>query len=442
MRTTLTADHVLLPDGVLSPGVVRVEDGTITAADPIGPAGPPAGPDTIRLDGRILMPGLVNSHTHTPMSLLKGVAEGWSLLTKEGWLNRVRALEAGLTPSAIPGAVAVSCAEMIASGTTTFADQYFFAEEIVPTVVRSGLRAAVAYGIVELGDDAARERELAACSEFLERTTGTGPLVRGWVGPHAFFVDNSEQTIEAELALADAHGTGLHAHFATSGEEDAWCRETVGTTALVRMKALGLLDRRVLLAHGCTVLPEDLPLLADTDVSLVFAPNVCMASGASPPPFREALDQGVTVALGTDNVCNNGSYDMFAEMRAMGRLASFVSRVPDAVPARTLLAMATTAGHRALGTGPAAGTIVPGAPADLIAVATADLCRGPVRMQSLESALVYGGSGHAVVDSMVDGRWLMREHTLLTLDASSSYELRDGDADALLGAAQARAAAT
>lgn len=153
------------------------------------------------------------------------------------------------------------------------------------------------------------------------------------------------------MALADAHGTGLHAHFATSGEEDAWCLEHHGTTALRRMAELGLLERRLLLAHGCTVLPEDLPLLAGTDVALVLAPNVCMASGAAPPPARRALEHGVTVALGTDNVCNNGSYDMFAEMRAMGRLASFVSRVPDALPARTLLEMATVAGHRALGTG-------------------------------------------------------------------------------------------
>jgi len=434
LQTTLVADHVLLPDRVLEPGAVRVEDGVITAVDPVGSDGPPRDPDTVRLDGRVLMPGLVNAHTHSPMSIMKGVAEGRSLLTKKGWFQCIRVLESDLVPDAVPAAVAVSCAEMIASGTTTFADQYFFAEQIVPVVDRSGMRAAVAYGIVELGDDDARARELAACRRFLQMAADLPPRVRGWVGPHAFFVDSTEAAIAAEMSMADEFGCGLHAHFATSGEEDAFCRATYGTSAVVRMRALGLLDRRVLLAHACTIAVDDLPLLAGTAVSLVLAPNVCMASGATPPPFRAAIDAGVTVALGTDNVCNNGSYDMFAEMRAMGRLASFVSGRPDALSARELLGMATVAGHRALGICPVepAGSIAPGAPADLISVAVPALHRGPAGMQSLHSALVYGGSGGAVRDVMVDGRWLMRDRALLTLDLAVASARRDSDAGDLL----------
>src|ERR1044071_3922518 len=170
--------------------------------------------DRVELKGRLVMPGLINAHTHTPMILFRGHVEGHSLFTMEGWYNTIRVLELEMEPQMIPGAVAVSCAEMIRTGTTCFADQYFWMDQIVPEVRTSGLRAALAYGIVELGNEEARERELAAASAFLDKLKGD-PLLDGWVGPHAFFVDNSEIAMQLELELAHKHSTGFHTHFGT-----------------------------------------------------------------------------------------------------------------------------------------------------------------------------------------------------------------------------------
>src|SRR5215510_16561628 len=141
--------------------------------------------NNLALKNRLVMPGLVNAHTHTPMTLFRGHVEGHSLFTMEGWYNTIRVLELEMEPQMLPGAVVVSCAEMIRTGTTCFADQYFWMDQIVPEVRHSGLRAALAYGIVELGDAQARERELAAASAFLDALKGD-PLLDGWVGPHAF----------------------------------------------------------------------------------------------------------------------------------------------------------------------------------------------------------------------------------------------------------------
>src|SRR4030095_11939373 len=147
--------------------------------------------DIFELKNRLVMPGLINAHTHTPMTLFRGHVEGHSLFTMDGWYNTIRVLELQMEQQMLPAAVAVSCAEMIRTGTTCFADQYFWMDQIIPEVRRSGLRAALAYGIVELGDEEARQRELTAATVFLEGLKDD-PLLDGWVGPHAFFVDNSE----------------------------------------------------------------------------------------------------------------------------------------------------------------------------------------------------------------------------------------------------------
>jgi 5-methylthioadenosine/S-adenosylhomocysteine deaminase len=225
--TLLTGGMVLClgpADRIYDRGDVLIEDERIAAVGPVGTLG--TADSVIDATGRLIMPGLVNAHTHTPMTLFRGLAEGVSLLTMEGWYNTIRLLELKMTADMVPASVEVACAEMIRTGTTTFADQYFFMDEIIPVAQRSGLRAALAYGIVELNDAAARERELAALDGFLESINSVqSTRVRGWVGPHAFFVDNSVETMLRERALAHKYATGLHIHISTTGEEDAFCAD-------------------------------------------------------------------------------------------------------------------------------------------------------------------------------------------------------------------------
>lgn len=416
-RLLIRADTILTLNGAshcYRPGSVLIQDDRI--AD-VTPGLDLQVPDAQILDwgDRVVMPGLVNAHTHSPMVLFRGLAEGHSLLTLDGWYNAIRVWEHRLTPDLIAPAVAVSCAEMIRTGTTCFADQYFYMDQIVPVVEQSGLRAALAYGIVELGDAAAASRALDEASAFLERLIDH-PRIKGWVGPHALFVDNASETIQAELALADRYDTGLHIHLATSGEEDSYCLEHFGRTAIQQMKAVGVLERRLLAAHCLTIPPADFDTLATAPFTAVIAPSACMRAGARAAPLKAMRSAGINTALGTDNVANNNSYDLFKEMQTLGRLMSYREALPDAIPAREIVFMATMGGGRALGLENEIGSIEPGKRADLIALDGNAIGWAPRNAQDIYTALVYSVSGLSVRDVMVDGRFLLRDGALLTLD--------------------------
>lgn len=416
---TIDAAHVVCVDDadtIHSPGHVVVRNGDIVEVR----SGRSSDPGAIDRTGHILLPGLVNAHTHTPMSLMRGVAEGHSLLTMDGWYDTIRTLELSMTPDMIAPAVALSLHEMLTTGTTTFADQYFFMDRAVPVVERSGMRGVLAYGIVELDDADARRRELDAAREFLLAGTHDSDRVTRWIGPHAFFVDNSPETIGLEVALAAEFGAGLHAHFSTHGEEDEVARAEFGSSAINVLAELGVLEHPLLAAHSLVIDAEDLPLLARSPSTLVMAATVCMVSGAPAPPMRQYLDAGINVAIGTDNVCNNGSYDMFEEMRTLSRLMSFREQRPTPVSAHEILRAATRSGASALGLD--SGALEPGRPADMISLDLSALRRGPHRAQSITSMVVFGGHGGAVRDVIVGGDWLV-ESGQVTVDLAPGDSL-------------------
>jgi len=375
--------------------------------------------DLVELRNRLVMPGLINAHTHTPMTLFRGHVEGHTLFTMDGWYNTIRVLELEMEPEMLPGAVAVSCAEMIRTGTTCFADQYFWMDQIIPEVRRSGLRAALAYGIVELGNEDARERELAAATEFLE-TLKDDALLDGWVGPHAFFVDNSETAMQIELELATKHNTGFHTHFGTGDEEEVYCQQKYGHSAIQQLKLMGFLERRILAAHSITLQPADFSTVAGRPFTVVFCPSSDMRNAAGVPPLVEMLAAGINVALGTDNVTNNNSYDMFKEMTLTGKLMALLKRDPAAISTRSILDMATLGGARALGKEKEIGSLEVGKKADLIALDLDEIGWSPLSGQDIYTALVYSVTGQHVRDVMVNGRWLFRDNLWLTVDFNAA----------------------
>jgi len=375
--------------------------------------------DIVELKNRLVMPGLINAHTHTPMTLFRGHVEGHSLFTMDGWYNTIRVLELQMESQMLPGAVAVSCAEMIRTGTTCFADQYFWMDQIIPEVRRSGLRAALAYGIVELGKEEARQRELAAATAFLDKLEGD-PLLDGWVGPHAFFVDNSEIAMQIELDLAKKYNTGFHTHFGTGDEEEVYCQQKHGRSAIQQLKLMGFLEHLILAAHSITLQPSDFATVAHTPFSVVFAPSSDMRNAAGIPPVVEMLEAGINVALGTDNVTNNNSYDMFKEMTLTGKLMALLKRDPAAISTRSILEMATLGGARALGREKEIGSLEIDKKADLIALDLDEIGWSPLGGQGIYTALVYSVTGQHVRDVMVDGRWLFRDNRWLTVDFNSA----------------------
>lgn len=420
-------------DRIYDPGYVLIEDQRIAA---IGPASQtPSGTFDEQIDcgGKLLMPGLVNAHTHTPMTLFRGLAEGVSLLTLDGWMQAIRSLEEVMTADMVPAAVTIACAEMIRTGTTSFADQYFFTDQIIPVVRASGLRAALAYGIVELGDPIARERELTKLEGFLEEISGDdSQRLNGWVGPHAFFVDNSAEMMQAERKIAAKYKTGLHIHISTTGEEDAYTQEHFGVSAVTQMDRMGMFEAPILAAHAITIPAEDWPLLAQRRFTAVACASACMRAGAESAPVVGMRAAGINVAIGTDNVCNNNDYDLFLEMRTLAKLSSYREKRPGALPAREILAMATAGGAAALGMSDEIASIEVGKRADLILLDRSGTGWSPWPSNDPFTALVYSVNGQQVSDVMVDGRWLLKDQRWQTLDYRSALHQQAHDVQRLL----------
>ena len=369
----------------------------------------------VDLGNRLVMPGLINAHTHTPMTLFRGHVEGHTLFTLDGWFNTIRVLELKMTPDMLPPAVSVSCAEMIRTGTTCFVDQYFWMDRVIPSVRESGLRAVLAYGIVELGEEKARHRELAAATSFLD-SLKDDDLLTGWVGPHAFFVDNSIAAMELEKELAERFGAGFHTHFGTGEEENDHCRKEYGHSALTQLNAMGFLEYPIIAAHSIAIPLDDLPLVKDKPFTIAAAPSFGMRNAAGVAPLVELLEAGVNVALGTDNVTNNNSYDMFKEMALAGKLMSLLRKDAAALPTRATLDMATLGGARAIGKEKDIGSLEIEKKADLITLDLDEIGWAPMGGQDVYTAIVYAITGQHVRDVMVNGKWLFRNDKWLTVN--------------------------
>ncbi len=282
-------------------------------------------------------------------------------------------------------------------------------------VRQSGLRAVLAYGIVELGKEEARQREIAAATAFIGSLKGD-PRLTGWLGPHAFFVDNSEAAMQIERSLAEQFQVGFHIHFGTGSEEDDYCLEKYGISAIRKLDEMGFLNFPILAAHGITLLEADFHLLAGKPFTVVFAPSSAMRNAAGIAPLVEMKAAGINVALGTDNVTNNNSYDMFKEMALTGKVLALLKRDAAAVPTRYILEMATMNGARALGKEKDIGSLEKGKKADLIALDLDEIGWSPRHGQDVYTALVYSVTGQHVTDVMVDGNWLYRQNRWLTID--------------------------
>jgi 5-methylthioadenosine/S-adenosylhomocysteine deaminase len=427
-------------DGIYDRGYVIIEQDRIADVGDLADL-PSNRTYTERVDcrGQLIMPGLVNAHTHTPMTLFRGLAEGVSLFTLEGWYDSVRTLELVMTADMVPASVTVACAEMMRTGTTTFADQYFFMDEIIPVVAQSGLRAALAYGVVELGDPVARQHELVRLEAFLEEI-GQHPSGRisGWIGPHAFFVDNSLEMMQAERTLAEKYQTGMHIHLSTTGEEDRFCDEHFAMSAVRKMQAMGMLERPMLAAHAITIPEADWPTLAQRPFSAVVAASACMRAGADAAPVVGMRAAGINIAVGTDNVCNNNDYDLFQEMRTLAKLASYREKQPGALRAREVLDMATMGGARALGLADEIGELAPGKKADLIILDRSGIGWGPLPTHDPFTALVYSVSGLQVTHTLVDGQWLLRDRQWQTLDYAAAVQQQAEDVRRLVARRQAQ----
>ena len=368
-------------------------------------------PDTIiEGKGKIAMPGFVNAHTHLSMTYFRNFRDSVSNL--QHWLQEIWALEAHLTPQDIYPASLLGIAEMIASGTTCFADMYFFPEETARAVQQSQIKANL--GLTLFGDEKESYRRvteyLPPLQNLQQESSG---LLKIDIAPHAVYTC-TPGTYRIAAETAREHHCRVHTHISETAQEVADCLTMYGETPLMHLYHSGLCDTELYGAHGVHLTETERKLLAEQHWSVVHCPssNCKLASGIASVP--DLVHDGVSVALGTDGASSNNTLDMFKEMRLGAMLSSASTGKPQTVTPYDLLQMATIGGARALGRDKECGTLEPGKDADIILIDIESPHMTP--LNDPFSALVFSASSSDVHTVICAGTTLMENHELRTID--------------------------
>ncbi len=378
------------------------------------------GKQIIDCGGKVLMPGLVNAHTHVPMTLLRGLADDLRLdVWLMGYMMPVE--REFVSPEFVRLGSQLACAELIRTGVTCFADMYYFEEEVAKATAEAGLRAVCAQTVLKFPspDAASYEDSLGAAREFIQRWKGHA-LITPSVAPHAPYTCTAE-ILRATAQLAAEYDVPLHTHIAETALEVENMRRENGMPVVPYVKKQGLFDAKVLAAHCVHVDEGEMRTLMHAGAGVAHNPssNLKLASGFA--PVQRMLDLGLNVGIGTDGAASNNDLDMFEEVRLAAFVAKAVSNDPTSVPAATALTMATRLGAGALHLGSITGSLEPGKRADLILVDISPLHNSPRFRRDRENPyaqLVYAAKGTDVCDVMVNGQWLMRDRNLLTFNES------------------------
>jgi 5-methylthioadenosine/S-adenosylhomocysteine deaminase len=415
----LTNAHVLTMDDrftMHSRGSIAIDQGVIVAVGDV--AAEYEAREIVDCRGRVVMPGLVNAHTHAPMALLRGLADDLRLdVWLMGYMMPVE--RQFVRPDFVALGTRLACAEMIRCGTTCFADMYYFEEAVAEAAAAAGMRALCAQTVLKFPtpDAASYEDALAYSRAFIARWKGH-PLIVPAIAPHAPYTCTAE-IFRASAELACEFDVPLHTHLAETALEVERSREERGMPVVPWVKKQRVFDARVLAAHCVHVDDGEIRALKDAGAGVAHNPTSNLKLGSGVAPVARMLELGLDVGIGTDGPASNNDLDMFEETRLAALLAKGVGGDPTAVPARDALAMATRNGARALHLGHLTGSLEPGKRADLIVVEIDTLHNAPAFARDpggIYAQIVYAAKATDVADVMCNGRWLMRDRRLLTLD--------------------------
>jgi 5-methylthioadenosine/S-adenosylhomocysteine deaminase len=400
-------------DQRFDPGGVAVANGEIVAVGP-GEAIQAAfhASKTLNVTGCVVMPGLINAHTHAAMTIFRGLADDLPLMD---WLHQhIFPAERKLTEEWVYWGTLLACAEMILSGTTTFCDMYLFEHKVAEAARDAGMRALVGevlydfpspnYGPIESGIE---------FTESLIHQWQGDPLVRIAVEPHALYTC-SPPVLERCFELAKRCRVPLVVHVSENEAEVEEIVKRYGRRPVAHLESLGMLSPHFIADHCVALDNHDMDLLAQRGVQVVHNPesNMKLASGIAPVP--RLLEMGVNVALGTDGCASNNDLDLFGEMDTCAKLHKAATLDPTALPAATVLRMATRNGAKALGWEGQSGELSPGKLADIIVVDFDQPHLTP--LYEPKSHLVYAARGSDVRHSIIHGRLVMEDRRLLTMD--------------------------
>ena len=419
---------------ILNPGSVAIDGNAIVAVDrPDVISSQYRGRESIDATGRVVMPGLINTHTHAPMVLYRGLADDLALMD---WLQRyIFPAEAKtVSPEFVRIGTRLAALEMIRSGTTTFADMYYFEEEVAAEAKAAGLRGVLGQTVIQfpVADAKTPAEALTRADAFLQRFAGD-ELITPAVAPHSMYTLDAE-TLKSVKALAEKRSAPVLIHLAETEDEVKMANERYQRRPVGFLESIGFWGPRIVAAHGVWIQPDEIQVLKQHGVGVSHNPesNMKLASGAAPVPGY--LAAGVAVGLGTDGAASNNDLDMFEAMRQAAFLHKLVTRDPTAVSAGTALEMATVGGARVLGLQDRIGSLEAGKRADLIVVRMDAPRQTP--MYDPVSHLVYATRGDDVDATVVNGRVLMRGGRVLTLDEAAVLKQANAAAEQVRKAVQ------
>ncbi len=400
---------------IINGGEIHIENGTIVFAGSSGEAPQHwVADETVDAGGMVAMPGFVNCHTHAAMTLLRSYADDLPLME---WLEqRIWPLEDRLTGEDVYWGSMLCILELLKSGTTCFADMYFFMDDVARAVAQSGIRASLSRGMVGVAPTA--PTALVETEQFIEKWNGAAEgRITTMVGPHAPYTCPPDY-LKKVLAIAEKHKIGVHIHLAETRVEFDDIKKQYGMTPTEYLNDCGVLDFSVLAAHCVHLTESDIRILKEKSTGVAHNPesNMKLASGIA--PVSEMLARGINVGIGTDGAASNNNLDMLEEMRSAALLQKVSTGDPTAIPSYKALEMATANGGRVLGL--EVGMLCQGYKADIILIDFEKPHLYP--KHDLIAHTVYAAQSSDVDTVIVDGTIVMRNRKLLTIDEQEILE--------------------
>jgi 5-methylthioadenosine/S-adenosylhomocysteine deaminase len=418
----------MIPEGFISDGALAIEDGKIVFVGKRSATSHIEAEVKLNAKGKVALPGLINCHTHVPMTLFRGIAEDQQLDT---WLREtIWPLEAKLKPEDIHVGALLGCLEMIRSGTTCFADMYFHEDMIAKAVDKAGLRAVLAEGIIELEERAVGKRMLKTSVNFARNFNGYAKgRVTTFLGPHAAYSCSSELLGEVR-ERASEFGFGVHMHLAESKGTFSKVEREHSSSEAQFLDKMDFFKNHTLAAHCIHLSEKDRHVLSERRVNVAYVPVSNMKLGLGGARVKQLMDLDVNVALGTDGPASNNTFDMFETMKIAALLQKHIYLDPQVLPAREVLKMATINGANALKLERCIGSLEVGKKADIVLV---DFSKPHLKpLHNIHASAVYSARGNDVDTVIVDGKILMANRQVKTLDEQSVMQQAEKTASNLI----------
>ncbi len=424
-KNILIKDATIIANKIIKGSLLIQNDKIVEISDKIGVND---ADDVINAEGKVLIPGLVNTHTHLSMTLMRGLADDMPL---ETWLNNhIWPVEAELNGEHCYAGALLACAEMIKSGTTCFNDMYFFMDHVARAADEAGIRGMLSHGMIDFGDEDKRKREFKETVRIIKKCHDTGDgRIKVAFGPHSPYTC-SQELLEGVKKESAKYGVRIHIHVAETQKEVSDVINAHGKRPFEYLDEIGFLGSEVTAAHGVWLSEPEIDIIKESDVKISHNPssNMKLSSGVS--PVAELLGKGVCVSLGTDGPASNNNMDLLEEMKITALLQKVKTMDPTVLTVQEVFNMATISGANSLGLENEIGSIEVGKKADIVLVNMKTPQLTPFRNPI--SHLVYSANGGDVDTVICNGELLMKNRELLTLDEPSVLEIAENASEDLL----------